>query len=269
MDPNGPFSEAFSRKTYYKVNIYFTWLLLHTNITPNQVSLLSMFFGLVACIFLIQPGLYPIVGVVLFQFWFMFDVVDGDIARYRRTCNMSGAFLDRLNTAIIDPLMYISLAYGTYMRLGNIDSLFFGFSASISILLFKLVFAYLHVAVLEPIMHKKHSEMIKLPNNSEEKTMMLNEYFNYQPSSSLLRISEFLLGHGLYLSFYCAILLDSIFNITFNFYLLRLNFSYLYLIVTGISLPIVWIVAATYMIRKRAPEKLYVRFFGDRNSSSR
>jgi phosphatidylglycerophosphate synthase len=260
MDPNGPLSEAFSRKTYYKVNIYFTWLLLRTKITPNQVTLLSMFFGLFACVFLTMSSWYPIVGVALFQLWFIFDIVDGDIARYRKICSMSGAFLDRLNTAIVDPLMYASLAYGTYLRLDNIDVLFFGFSAAISILLFKMVFAYLHVAILEPIMHRKHAEMITLPKSVDEKDTMLTEYFDYQPSSFILRIAEFLLGHGLYLSLYAVALLDTIFNVTFYFFSFELNFSFLYLIVTGVALPIVWIGAATYMVRKHAPEKLYSNF---------
>ena len=261
MDPDGPLSEAFSRKTYLKVSIYFSWLFLHTGITPNQVTIMSIILGLAGNVLITQHGWYPLMGLIFYQFWLILDTVDGDIARYRKICSMSGAFLDRLNNAIVCPLMYISLSYGVYVRLGDLRVLFFGFLVAMSLLLLKVVNAYLHVAILEPVLHKKHVGMIRIPEKGDLESGMLNEYFNYKPSSCILRISEFLLTHGLYLSFYGVVLLDSILNFSFHMFSLELNFSYLYLIMLGPCLTMAWIVIAAYIVRKRAPESLYVNLF--------
>ena len=261
QDPKGPLSEAFSRHTYLKVSIYVSWLFLHTNISPNQVTFISLITGLTGCYFLTLPGWYPIIGVILFNLAYIFDIVDGDIARFRKICSLSGAFFDRLTTAIFDPLMYAALAYGVYLKLGAFPVLAFGFSAAISLLLFKTVNGYLHIAVLEPIMHKKHTEMFQLEKTSQKADGVVSTFFEYRSTTPFLRYSEFVLGFGLSIALYCAVLLDSTLSLTFTFMSITLNLSYLYLIVTGICLPIVWIVSAAYIIKNKMPEQLYSKFF--------
>ncbi len=272
-DPNGPLSEKFSKHTYHKITIYFSWLFLHTNITPNQMTLLSLMTGLVACFFLTQPGLYPVIAVILLNMVYIFDIIDGDIARYRKICSLNGAFFDRLTTAIIDPLSYLALTYAVYISTGSKASIIFGFSAAFSLLLFKTINGYLHLAVLEPIMHKKHAEMFTFDTSVQESSegsqkaeAVVSTFFDYRSSSKLFKISEFLLGFGLYLSLYAVVIIDSFFDITFTFLATTLNFSYLFLIFTGVCLPIVCVVSAGYIIKNKVPELLYSRFFSSRNN---
>jgi phosphatidylglycerophosphate synthase len=259
-DPNGPLSETFSRYTYHKITIYISWLFLHTKISPNQVSLMSLITGLAGCIFLTLPGLYPIIGIILFNLTYILDIVDGDIARFRKICSLSGAFFDRLTTAIIDPLAYLALAYAVYSRIGDINVFFFGVSAAFSLLLFKTVNGYLHLAVLEPVMHKKHSEMFNLQDKSP-KDDVVTTFFDYRPSNFFFKISEFILGFGLYLGLYFVVLMDSLFNFSFSLFSNLINFSYIFLIITGVCLPIVCMGSITYIIKQKIPEQLYTRFF--------
>jgi len=260
MDPKGPLSEAFNRMTYYKVSIYFTWFFLHTNITPNQVTLLSLSAGLLGCVLITLPSYYPILGVILFQFWIIFDMVDGEIARYRDVCSLTGAFFDRLNTAIVEAGIFSSLSYALYLEFQDTRSFIFGLSASISILLLKIIFSYLHIAALEPILHKKHTEMFKKYKKTDLKEIgFLFDYLSAQPSSIFIRIAELLIGYGLYNSMYVVVTIDSIFSLPFSLFSFKLNLSYLYLISVGVILPIAFIFLTIYLIRHNAPEGMYFR----------
>lgn len=258
MDPKGPLSEAVSRKTYYKISIYFTWIFLHTNVTPNQVTLLSLLAGLVGCVMLSLPAYYPILGVILFQFWHVLDMVDGEIARYKDICSLTGAFFDRLNTAIVEACMYSSLAYSLYLKFGDVRSFIFGFSASISILLLKIIFSYLHVAAIEPILHQKHSKMFKKIKETDLKDIgLLSDYLSARPSSNFMRIAELLIGYGLYFGMFMAVIVDSIFCPSISLFSFKLNLSYLYLMSVGVALPFAFLFLTIYVIRNKAPEGIY------------
>jgi phosphatidylglycerophosphate synthase len=263
MDPKGPLSEAFSRKTYLKIAIYFTWLFLKIPITPNQVSLLSISIGIIACVLIVQHNWLPILGVILFQIWTILDTVDGDIARYKGICSLTGAYLDRLNHAIIVPLMYISLSYAVYLKFFNELSFLFGFLASFSILLLRIVHSYIYLAILEPKLHKKHINMFNISKHHYPQKNLIQEYLSYSPSSTILRIGEFILDPGLNLGLYGVVLIDTIFNPCFEFYSLKVNFSFLYLAVCGITLPFIWIFIAIYIIKSKIIEILYFQIFSE------
>ena len=262
MDPEGPLSEAFKRKTYYKISIYFTWLFLHTKLSPTRITLISIIVGLTACALVPMPYLFPIIGVILFQIWYILDMVDGDVARYRNTCSLSGAFVDRLNSAIIEPLTFVFLSFAIFQRFQDSRVFLFGFSAALSILLLKIVFSYLHIAILEPKLHNKHMEMFTdLSHSSSHDPKWVTDYLKGRPSSPLLKIAELLLGHGLQISFYSSIIIDTITRFSIPFFSFNLNLSYVYLMLSGILLQIVWIVTAIYTVKNKAAEKLYASLF--------
>jgi phosphatidylglycerophosphate synthase len=262
-DPNGPLSESFNRVTYHKVTIYLSWLFLHTKIRPNQVTLISLITGVAGCIFFAFPGLYPIIGIVLLNLSLIFDIVDGDIARYRKICSLSGAFFDRLVTAIVDPLVFIGLGFAVYFRLGSPVALGFGVFATFLLLLFKIINGYLHIAVLEPIMHKKHTEMLKnLCKTVPKEEAVFSTFFEYQSKSTILKIAEFVIGEGLIIIAYFAILLDCIFNWSFTLLSFTFNLTYLYLIGTAFALFAACAWSTYYIVKTRMPEQLYFRYFG-------
>src|SRR5437762_1650191 len=69
----------------------FTWLLLHTPVTANQVTLASLVVGLFGIsLFAATSNASFLTGTLLLQLWYLLDHVDGQIARYRKTACLSG-----------------------------------------------------------------------------------------------------------------------------------------------------------------------------------
>lgn len=89
-------------------------------ITPNFVTTLSLLLCFVACYFIsvgVQP--YLIVGAVLIQFVFVFDCLDGQLARYRNQMSNFGAWYDRVTDRVKDFLIYFSIAFGYFKIYGE------------------------------------------------------------------------------------------------------------------------------------------------------
>lgn len=88
----------------------FTWLLLHTGVTANQVTAIALSVGIAACCFFSQQSSAAfLTGALLLQFWYYLDHVDGQIARYRKTACTTGRFFDFLMHHIVHTLVIFSL----------------------------------------------------------------------------------------------------------------------------------------------------------------
>jgi len=117
-----------------------TWLLLHTPITANQVTVISLVVGLIgiAC-FAGQSVASFLIGVLLMQLWYYLDHVDGQIARYRKTVSLSGRFFDFLTHHIIHGVVFFSLGVYAFLKTDLIFFVIWGFVTSLMMLLFNLV----------------------------------------------------------------------------------------------------------------------------------
>ncbi|WP_280691943.1 CDP-alcohol phosphatidyltransferase family protein [Kitasatospora sp. GAS204B] len=68
-----------------------------TAITPNGLTYLMMFTGILAGAGLLIPGIGgAIVGALLIQLYLLLDCVDGEVARWRRQTSLTGVYLDRV-----------------------------------------------------------------------------------------------------------------------------------------------------------------------------
>ncbi len=84
-------------RIYRVVSIYLTWVLLHTNVSANQVSaasLISLLIGLTLAT--LQSPWVALAGYGLVLVYFMLDKVDGEVARFRRVFSLRGVYLDEL-----------------------------------------------------------------------------------------------------------------------------------------------------------------------------
>jgi len=81
-----------------RVSIGITWLLLHTGVTANQVTLVSLALTLAAALLLAMPSAAVALGGAgaLVAHYFL-DKVDGEIARFRRVYSLAGVFMDELS----------------------------------------------------------------------------------------------------------------------------------------------------------------------------
>jgi hypothetical protein len=116
------------------LSIYVTWALLHTPISANQVTLLSIMFGLagVALVALGSP-LFGLLGCGLVWGYILLDKVDGEVARYRRAQSLRGILLDEIGHLMIKPLLFAGLAIHVYMSTGSVAALLLGYVPALQV----------------------------------------------------------------------------------------------------------------------------------------
>jgi phosphatidylglycerophosphate synthase len=82
-------------------------------LTPNQVTLISIFLGLLAAgSFATGTRVGAVAGGVLIYFAFVFDCVDGQVARYARKFGVLGAWLDATFDRFKEYAVFVGLAVG-------------------------------------------------------------------------------------------------------------------------------------------------------------
>ena len=122
------------------ISIYLTKLLLYTPITGNQVTILMLIAGVAAgTLFISGNYWYSIAGALLFMLSILLDLVDGEVARYRKASSLRGWYLDRLTHNIVYPYIFVGISFGGYADFHDIRIFIFGFSASLFVLLMFLV----------------------------------------------------------------------------------------------------------------------------------
>ena len=116
-----------------------TRLLLHTNVTANQVTLFSLLIGLAgAAMFSFLPRSAFLTGVLLLQFWYFLDHVDGQIARYRGTAGLTGRFFDFMTHHVIHGAVFFGLSFYVFRLTGSSLFVLWGFVTSVAIAMFNM-----------------------------------------------------------------------------------------------------------------------------------
>jgi phosphatidylglycerophosphate synthase len=167
-----------SRESWYikgvirKVSIYITWLLLHTPITANQVTVLFIVIGLIGVsLFGIGIRWCSIIGVGLLYLYTILDYVDGEIARYRKTSSPLGSFIELVGHNIVNPLIFIGISFGVFHNYSNPVIFLLGFLAAISLILLQnLRPTMLHAFEINTTRKEKGSGKvyIQLPDRREK-----------------------------------------------------------------------------------------------------
>jgi hypothetical protein len=81
-----------------RVSIGITWCLLHTPVTANQVTAVSLVLTIVAGAFVALPSpAFALAGAGALVIHFFLDKVDGEIARFRRVFSLAGVYMDELS----------------------------------------------------------------------------------------------------------------------------------------------------------------------------
>ena len=104
------FFTTFFVSTYSK---YIARWAARRGLTPNQVTLFSIFIGvLAAACFAYAERWSMVLGGVLTYFAFVFDCVDGQLARYTRQFSKLGAWLDSIFDRSKEYVVFAGLAIG-------------------------------------------------------------------------------------------------------------------------------------------------------------
>lgn len=152
--PN-PARESFLGRFTRIFSIYFTHLFLRTSITPNQITVLSVFvfFSGILCFFSTQLE-FHLFALFLIFFSIVLDGCDGEVARYRKSGRQSGIFYTEpvshdIQYGLMFPLISVALFVQGYSPV----YLILGMAASIAKLLYRA--AEMH---FWPLRHGKADE---------------------------------------------------------------------------------------------------------------
>ncbi|MGN6302210.1 MAG: CDP-alcohol phosphatidyltransferase family protein, partial [Angustibacter sp.] len=93
------------------VSLRVTALLIRTPVTANQLTGLMIVVGLLAAVPLGASGpVTAVVGVVAIWVYFLLDLCDGEVARWRRQTSIKGVYLDRVGHYLVEAA--VISAYG-------------------------------------------------------------------------------------------------------------------------------------------------------------
>jgi len=83
---------AESREKFKKIEIFLGRIFSKLGLSPNQFTILSLFFALISFYFLLKSNL----GLALISYFLaaILDLIDGAVARFKKTETKKGAYLD-------------------------------------------------------------------------------------------------------------------------------------------------------------------------------
>lgn len=89
--------QRWSYLVFRRISIYLSWLLLHTGVSANQVTVISIVMGVAGLVFLgVGATWATALGLALLLGYHLLDRVDGEIARQRKVFSLRGVYLDNV-----------------------------------------------------------------------------------------------------------------------------------------------------------------------------
>jgi CDP-L-myo-inositol myo-inositolphosphotransferase len=104
---------------------FITRFLIDKNITPNQVSIATLFIGLISAIFYAHGNF--ILGGILVQLTSIVDGVDGEIARIKHSSSKFGEVVDSLCDRGVEAAICLGIGYGVWVAKGTTFAWIFSF----------------------------------------------------------------------------------------------------------------------------------------------
>jgi len=123
---DGPISTILNRPISSKISE----LLLKTNITPNQISLISFIIGLFGALFFSNGDYFSLViGGILVHLSSIIDGCDGEVARLKLVESKYGGWFDAVLDRYADALIILGMVYGHWILYNDIIIWIIGFIA--------------------------------------------------------------------------------------------------------------------------------------------
>jgi len=115
------------------------------NITPNQVTCLSIFFSVFSgALFSFGVWKYSLLGSLLLQITVLTDHVDGNLARFTNQSSRFGEFWDDMANKLIKFFVLLGMSFGAYRQTGEPMILFFGSIAIFNITYSSFLVSFIH-----------------------------------------------------------------------------------------------------------------------------
>ena len=108
-----------ANEIWYFMNRWVVYLLYPTSVTPNQITFISLFFGLTSAGLYVSGNPNALMWGAVFLYGKIFlDNVDGNLARVRGTTSRFGRFLDSLTDFLVTVLVYIAISVYLVQKTG-------------------------------------------------------------------------------------------------------------------------------------------------------
>lgn len=230
-----------------------TWLLLHTPVTANQVTLFSIFVGVLAAIcFALPAGGFFLAGALLLQFWYYLDHVDGQIARYRGTACMSGRFFDFVTHHLVHALILFPLGLYCYQKSGGFIFVLWGFVGSLGTVMFNLIYDVQYKTFFEKISGLKSLEVKKSGadevTKGKEETSPAKKLFQAVHKSHEIHVMMNVLTLGAFLQIFIPV-----------------DFRFLLFLFYGLAAPALAIIKTVHFIKAKKIDSSFDETFSVQN----
>lgn len=98
-------------------------------LTPNRITLFSFITALISALFIVAGGTTNfITAAVLIHLSHVLDCMDGQMARYRKTTSLSGAFFDKLTDQVQVIFWFGAVGYAAYAQSQSMLPIFLAFT---------------------------------------------------------------------------------------------------------------------------------------------
>lgn len=105
----------------HKISIRIVNILKDYPIKPDWVTGFTIFLGVISALLFCFANIYSIlIAAIFLEIYYIFDAVDGQLARVKGQSSLTGAFFDYISNHIVHSLVFLGIGYGLFHRSGNI-----------------------------------------------------------------------------------------------------------------------------------------------------
>lgn len=230
--------------------LYVTRVLLPTGITANQVVVIVITIGIISgLVFMSGAYFMSFIGAVFFQLWYLFDHVDGQVARYRKVSNLTGLFFDFYAHYIVHFLILGGIAVGLYLRYTNLFVLLSGLLAAFSVNMISLLNDCKYKAWYHGLTKEDGEVTAKVQRSGSRGSKNVEKSFSRSTFSLLHKFCE------IHVVMNCVTIAA-----TFDLFY-KSNWLLTEIIVLSIIASMVWVSKFAYIIKSKEIDKDYERIF--------
>lgn len=122
------------------ISFLVTYPLMKIGITANAASVFSIIISLMGFLsVLIFKTQGILAALLIFNFWIVFDAVDGNIARTLKKSSVLGTFIDAISGYVFLVVLYVTLGLSVYLQTDELIWLIMGFVTSLMVIFPRLV----------------------------------------------------------------------------------------------------------------------------------
>ena len=118
-----------------------TKLFIDRGWSPSIATVGMLVTGVLGSLLMFGGPLTVVVGSLLLLLYYVLDCVDGEVARWLKIEHARWGYYEYVFHFIVKPLVFLSVAFATWLQLGHMTLVLAGILAAISTLWLKLFFA--------------------------------------------------------------------------------------------------------------------------------